>query len=111
MFKPLPPRSNDAQDARRASAAKEFTPKDFAPKDFAPKHKNVACIELFTTAALALSTAVAVTAVSIGIARADVIGTVAKGDSAPFAIALFIGLLLSAMGGLTVLVATEPRKD
>jgi hypothetical protein len=101
MFKPLPPRSNDAQEARRACAAKEFT----------SKHKNVACIELITTAALALSTAVAVTAVSIGIARADVIGTVAKGDSAPFAIALFIGLLLSAMGGLTALVATEPRKD
>jgi hypothetical protein len=102
MFKPLPPRSTDAQEARRACAAKEFTQ---------PKHKNVACVELITTAALALSTAVAVTAVSIGIARADVIGTVAKGDSAPFAIALFIGLLLSAMGGLTVLVATEPRKD
>jgi hypothetical protein len=101
MFKPLPPRSTDTRDARRASAAKEFT----------SKHKNVACIELITTAALALSTAVAVTAVSIGIARADVIGTVAKGDSAPFAIALFIGLLLSAMGGLTALLATEPRKD
>jgi hypothetical protein len=116
MFKPLPPRSNDEQKARRACAAKEFMPKDFTPKDvvpndFVPKHKNVACVELITTAALALSTAVAVTAVSIGIARADVIGTVAKGDSAPFAIALFIGLLLSAMGGLTALLATEPRKD
>jgi hypothetical protein len=106
MFKPLPPRSTDTQDARRASAAQEFT-----SKDFVPKRKNVACIELITTAALALSTAVAVTAVSIGIARADVIGSVAKGDSAPFAIALFIGLLLSAMGGLTALLATEPRKD
>jgi len=111
MFKPLPPRSNDEQEARRVCAAKEFTPKDFTPKDFAPKDRNVACVELITTAALALSTAVAVTAVSIGIARADVIGTVAKGDSAPFAIALFIGSLFSAMGGLTALLATDPRQD
>jgi hypothetical protein len=77
----------------------------------AQRQRPIAFVELITTAALALSTAVAVTAVSIGIARADVIGTVAKGDSAPFAIALFIGLLLSAMGGLTALLATEPRKD
>jgi hypothetical protein len=114
MFKPLPPRSTETQDARRAAKklmSREFASKEFARKDFARKHKNVACVELITTAALALSTAVAVTAVSIGIARADVIGTVAKGDSAPFAIALFIGLLLSAMGGLTALVATDQRQD
>jgi hypothetical protein len=109
MFKPLPPRSTETQDARRA--AKKLMSREFASKEFARKHKNVACVELITTAALALSTAVAVTAVSIGIARADVIGTVAKGDSAPFAIALFIGLLLSAMGGLTALVATDQRQD
>ena len=75
----------------------------------APRH--VACVELLTTAALALSTAVAITAVSIGIARADVLGTVAKGDSAPFAIALFISLLLAAMGGLTAFMAANPRQD
>jgi hypothetical protein len=114
MFKKLPGRAGPEQAVHRTRAPKDFTakdltPKDFAPKDFMPKH--VACVELITTAALALSTAVAVTAVSIGIARADVIGTVAKGDSAPFAIALFIGLLLSAMGGFTALVATDPRQD
>ena len=65
-----------------------------------------------TTAALALSTAVAVTAVSIGIARADVVGAVAKGDGAPLAIALFVGLLLSGMGGLTaVMAADHTRQD
>ena len=77
----------------------------------APKHRSIAFVELILTAALALSTAVAVTAVSIGIARADVLGTVAKGDSAPFAIALFIGLLFAAMGGLTAIVAVSPRED
>jgi hypothetical protein len=75
----------------------------------APKH--IVCVELLTTAALALSTAVAITAVSIGIARADVLGSVANGDNAPFAIALFIGLLLSAMGGLTAIMAVDPQQD
>ena len=73
--------------------------------------QHVACVELVTTAALALSTAVAITAVSIGIARADVLGSVANGDSAPFAIALFIGLLLSAMGGLTAIMPVDPQQD
>ena len=70
-----------------------------------PKHRSIAPVELLTTAALALSTAVAVTAVSIGMARADVIGSVGNGDSAPLAIAVFIGLLFSGMGGLTALMA------
>ena len=38
----------------------------------ARKHRSILFVELVTTAALALSTAVAVTAVSIGMARADV---------------------------------------
>ena len=66
-------------------------------------------MELITTVALALSTVVAVTAVSIGIARADVFGMRADGDAAPLAIALLIGLLLSAMGGLTAFMADGPK--
>jgi hypothetical protein len=77
----------------------------------ARKRRSIVCVELITTGALALSTAVAVTAVSIGIARADVVGAVAKGDGAPFAVALLIGLLLAAMGGLTAIVAGGPRRD
>jgi hypothetical protein len=77
----------------------------------APRHRSIAFVELITTAALALSTAVAVTAVSIGIARADVVGSVAKGNGAPFAVALLIGLLLSAAGALTAIVAAGPRSD
>ncbi len=76
----------------------------------ARKRRSIVCVELITTAALALSTAVAVTAVSIGIARADVVGAVAKGEGAPFAVALLIGLLLAAMGELTAAVA-GPRSD
>jgi hypothetical protein len=76
-----------------------------------PNRRSIATVELFTTAALALSTAVAVTAVSIGIARADALVTMTKGDGTPFAIALFIGLLLSAMGGFTAVVAGDPQRD
>ena len=77
-----------------------------------PRHRPIALVELITTVALALSTAVAVTAVSIGIARADVIDAVARGDVAsPLAIALCITLLLAAMGGLTAIVARDPRRD
>jgi hypothetical protein len=37
-----------------------------------------------------------------------VVGAVANGDSTPFAVALLIGLLLSAMGGLTAILAASP---
>jgi hypothetical protein len=77
----------------------------------APKRRSIAAVELLTTAALALSTAVAVTAVSIGIARAEVLGVVTQGDATPFAIALSFVLLLSAMGVLTAIIALGPRRD
>ena len=73
--------------------------------------RSIAFLELITTAALALSTAVAVTAVSIGIARADVVGAVTNGDSASLAIALLIGLLLSAISAVSAIVAVGPRPD
>ena len=56
----------------------------------AARHRSVALVELITTAALALSTAVAATAVSIGMARAEVAG-VAGDQSTAFAVALGIG--------------------
>ena len=73
------------------------------------RRRPVALVELIATVALALSTVVAATAVSIGIARADVFGIRADADSAPLAIALLIGLLL-AMGGLTVLMADGSKR-
>ena len=76
-----------------------------------PRHRPIALVELITTVALALSTAVAVTAVSIGMARADVVGAMTSGDSTPLAIALCIAFLLAVMGGLTVIVAVNPRRD
>jgi hypothetical protein len=58
---------------------------------------TAAPVELFTMAALAVSTVIAATAVSIGIARADAIGAVAGGDRTPLAVLLSTGLLLTAM--------------
>jgi hypothetical protein len=63
-------------------------------------------VELIATATLALSTMIAVTAVSIGIARADVPGA---GSDGTLAVALLIGLLLSGMGGLTAVMAKRDR--
>ena len=76
-----------------------------------PRQRPIALVELIITAALALSTAVAVTAVSIGMARADVVGAMTSGDGTPLAIALCLAFLLAAMGGLTVIVAANPRRD
>jgi hypothetical protein len=84
---------------------------DRADRAMAFRRGPVAVIELITTAALALSTVVAVTAVSIGIARAESVNTVAGDDGAALAIALFIGLLLSGMGGLTAVMAADRTRN
>jgi hypothetical protein len=79
--------------------------------DALPKNRPVALVQLIATAALAVSTLIAVTAVSIGIARADVFVARADSEGAPLAIALFIGLLLSGMGGLTAIMADDHRRQ
>ncbi len=68
--------------------------------------RPVAPVELITTVLLALSTVVAATAVSIGIARADVLGIRADG-AARHRGADRIALL--AMGGLTAIMAGGPK--
>jgi hypothetical protein len=73
----------------------------------APRHRLLT-VELIITAALALSTAVAATAVSIGIARADMIGAVTRSDP-PFAVVLLLAMTLGAIGTLSAVIA--PRID
>jgi hypothetical protein len=65
-------------------------------------------IEAFATAALAVSLVIAMTAVSIGITRAETFGAIAEHDGAPLAVAVFFGLVMVAMGGLTALVTRVP---
>jgi hypothetical protein len=74
------------------------------------RKRPVALVGLMATVGLALSTIVAVTAVSIGIARtADIFGIRAAGEPAHLAIAL-MAMLLLAIGGLSALMADHSEK-
>jgi hypothetical protein len=65
--------------------------------------RRLARLELVASVALVVSTVIAATMVSIGIARAATpSGT---DDAYPFAVALCLGLLLAAAGGLTTVIA------
>ena len=61
--------------------------------------------QLVTGVALALSTIVAATVVSVGIARADVAGNVVDNESGLFGIALLLGLIFIGIGGFSLLPA------
>ena len=71
-------------------------------------------LALIATAALAISTVIAVTVVSIGIARAEMLSA-AQSDDARLAVAVFLGIVFAGMGGLTAVTAfsqaRKPRKD
>jgi hypothetical protein len=71
-----------------------------------------ASLELLASTALVVSTVVAATVVSIGMARADVPGTSTVGDPS-FALAMLLGLVLGGWGWLTVLMARDapPHND
>jgi hypothetical protein len=74
------------------------------------ERRLVARAELVATVALFIGTLVAVTAISVGIARAaDPASTIIDNEGALFAIALVLGLLFAAMGGLTVLTLPGHR--
>ncbi|HTT49621.1 MAG TPA: hypothetical protein VMG39_16650 [Pseudolabrys sp.] len=72
----------------------------------------VTCAELVAILGLALSTIVAATVVSAGIARADVAGDVVGHEGSVFGVALLLGLVFLAMGGVTVLSlpSHKPKK-
>jgi hypothetical protein len=75
--------------------------------------RTVALAQLLATVGLALSTIVAVTVVSIGVARASVGGNVIDNEGSVFTVALVLGVVLFiAMGGLTAftLPGHRPKK-
>jgi hypothetical protein len=78
-----------------------FTPP--AGRALGHERRIAALAELVATAALALSTVVAVTVVSVGIARAGVVGAAVGGDGGLFPIALLLGLIVFGVGGYAVL--------
>jgi uncharacterized membrane protein YuzA (DUF378 family) len=70
------------------------------------ERRRVAVAELVATIALALCTLVAVTVVSVGIARADIVGNVVGHESSLFGVALVLGLLFIAVGGISAFPRT-----
>jgi hypothetical protein len=74
------------------------------------EHRTVVLAELVASLGLALSTLVAATVVSIGLAHADVVGNVIDNEGGLFVIALVLGLMFIGMGGLTVLSMPHDRQ-
>jgi hypothetical protein len=71
------------------------------------ERRTVALAELVAIAGLALSTIVAATVVSVGIARADVVSNVIDNEGSMFTVALVLGVIFVVMGGVSVF--TQPR--
>src|ERR1700690_3403374 len=76
------------------------------------ERRTVALAELLTIVGLALSTVVAATVVSVGIARANVVGNVIDNEGNLFSVGLLLGLIFIAMGGVTAftLPGHRPKK-
>ncbi len=73
---------------------------------------RIALAELLAIVGLALSTIVAATVVTVGIARANVAGNVIDSEGSVFTMALLLGLVFIAMGGLGALTlpGRKPKK-
>ncbi len=87
----------------------------FAPpsgRSLGNERRTAAFAELVAIVGLALSTIVAATVVSVGIARADVVSDVVGNEGSLFGVALVLGLIFVAMGGLTVFTMPthKPKK-
>ena len=73
--------------------------------------RRFARAELIATIALAVCLVVALTAVSIGMARADTLGIIAETESGRLALAIMLGLIMVGMGGVTALISASSGKD
>jgi len=74
--------------------------------------RRVAFTELLMTVALVVCLAVALTAVSFGMARADTLGAIVDGRDGALAVATFFALLAAGMGGITAVVTRrDTRRD
>jgi hypothetical protein len=90
----------------RFAMCKRITSAGFTPpanRTLGTEHRTVAIAEFIASVALALSTLIAATVVSVGIARADVVSSVIDNEGGVFAIALLLGLLFIGMGGVTII--------
>jgi hypothetical protein len=74
------------------------------------ERRTVAFAELVAGVALALSTVVLATVLSVGVARASVAENVIGNEGSLFAIALLLGLIFIGLGGLSALVGDRQEK-
>jgi hypothetical protein len=73
--------------------------------------RRIAFTHLLMTIALVVCLAVALTAVSFGMARADTLGSIVDGRDGALAVSTFFALLIAGMGGITAAVTRNDRRD
>jgi hypothetical protein len=71
------------------------------------QRRTTAITELFLTLALAVSTAIAVTAISVEMAHATTLEQIAPQNAPTMALAMLLGGFFVAMGGLTAFVTRD----
>ncbi len=74
-----------------------------AGRSLGHERRTVALAALIASAALAISTIVTATVVSVGIARANVADGVIDNEGGLFAVALLLGLVFIGIGGFAIL--------
>ncbi len=73
------------------------------------ERRTVIVAELVASLALALSTVIAATVLTVGIARANVADGVIGNESGLFGIALLLGLIFLGIGGFAILPGDKHR--
>jgi heme/copper-type cytochrome/quinol oxidase subunit 3 len=74
------------------------------------ERRHAALAELVAIVGLALCTIVAVTAVTVGIAHADVAGNIIDNEGSLFAVALLLGIVFIGIGGYSALTLPFHRQ-
>jgi hypothetical protein len=81
-----------------------------ADRGLGQERRTATCAALAATLALALSTVVVATVLSVGIASANVVDGVIGNEGSLFAIALLLGLLFVGIGGYSILPGDKAKK-
>lgn len=80
-----------------------------ADRNLGEERGTVALASLIASLVLALSTIIAATVVTVGIARAGAVDGVIDNEGTLFAVALLLGLLFIGVSGITLLPRRGPR--
>lgn len=75
------------------------------------ERRTVAFAELVAGVALAVSTVVVATVLSVGVARASVVDGVIGHEGTLFSVALLLGLLFIGLGGISALPNDKRKKN